>query len=549
MGRKGGRPRSTLKDPDSNEYINGLSVRKDGSIYATGTNKRFGKDARIAIRRFRAWQQGAALPAPQMVTSGWLRLDRLRKEAEVYKELRDPEDLLGMSAVYSRRMVQAALDSEHEYDSVPDHIKPLFTNVLGGPEREAFSLFRLYMLDKGFDREVREHDESCDTPEVGHAMNDDGTWGERLLTWDEQAPYRAVSLYEKYHDQHWVTFRDWVTGRWIEQNPEEAAKRLGIPKLANLQAIEPPPPSETLESLAKLFEKKPVGETEYKRRVSNWFREFAKVARVRTVRQLKGDHFDDYYHYVVDACKAGKHSTYWMRGRFGAIRLVFNYAIQRNKDTEEVGRVIELCRILKTPSGIGKAKKPPRVIARDELHALLGQADTIQTAVLLVGINAAYDPIDFGRLPLEAVHLDERFIQFNRRKTDADEPVPRVATLWPRTVEAIRTYMKEHPHQAVNEHGERLLFATAGGKQITTPKSWLGKWFRPLREAAGLPAIVKFKQFRKGANTEARQISKDLADVLLGHKIGPVDDAYLVRNPHFVAPACAAIEAHYFGKP
>ena len=92
--------------------------------------------------------------------------------------------------------------------------------------------------------------------------------------------------------------------------------------------------------------------------------------------------------------------------------------------------------MLKVPRNGTKPQAEARPVTRDELTAMLALADTRQTAMILLGLNAAFDPVDFERLPLGTVDLKARVLHFDRTKADIEKPTPRICTLWPRTVRA-----------------------------------------------------------------------------------------------------------------
>jgi hypothetical protein len=114
--------------------------------------------------------------------------------------------------------------------------------------------------------------------------------------------------------------------------------------------------------------------------------------------------------------------------------------------------------------------------------------------------------------------------------------VPRVAVLWPETVEAIR---------AVPRLSDSL-FVTEATRQPHNANT-IGKYFRTLREEAGVPETVKFMHIRDGAYTagcETEGVQYEHVRVLAGHRTG-MSDRYVKRNPKLVASVCAAIRREY----
>jgi hypothetical protein len=69
--------------------------------------------------------------------------------------------------------------------------------------------------------------------------------------------------------------------------------------------------------------------------------------------------------------------------------------------------------------------------------------------------------------------------------------------------------------------------------------------FNELAELAGVPHVTG-SQLRDGAFSAAVEanVSEVLCNILVGHSNGMADH-YVRANPRMVAPACAAVAAHY----
>lgn len=60
-----------------------------------------------------------------------------------------------------------------------------------------------------------------------------------------------------------------------------------------------------------------------------------------------------------------------------------------------------------------------------------------------------------------------------------------------------------------------------------------------------MPDGVTFSQIRDAAFTAACRLSLDQARVLSGHRLPGAVDHYVLRQPQFVAPVCAAIRTEF----
>ncbi len=90
-------------------------------------------------------------------------------------------------------------------------------------------------------------------------------------------------------------------------------------------------------------------------------------------------------------------------------------------------------RVAKKKLRLERAKKPRRLFAAEEIHQLIDAADVQLTAMILLGVNAAYGNADCGRLQISSIDFDRCWMEGLRHKT----AVERAAWLWPETIEAI----------------------------------------------------------------------------------------------------------------
>ena len=178
----------------------------------------------------------------------------------------------------------------------------------------------------------------------------------------------------------------------------------------------------------------------------------------------------------------------------------------------------------------------PQPISPEHFEALLNVADAKWTAVYLCALNFCMYPGEVAALKKGEIDLDARTLVTDRSETGQT----RIAVVWDRTVEAIRRYQAERPHES------ECVFVSQTGDACNA--NHVGRNFRRHREAAGLPETVQFAHIRDGSYTAAIEGGADLTDakLLAGHAVG-ISDTYVRRNPRMVEKACAAIEAAHFG--
>ncbi len=176
----------------------------------------------------------------------------------------------------------------------------------------------------------------------------------------------------------------------------------------------------------------------------------------------------------------------------------------------------------------------PRPIAREDLHAILAEADVKWKACVLLSLNLALYPGELAQVRKDELNLEQGTFVSRRSKTG----VARVGVLWRRTVDAINDYLQAEPH-----HLDTLLKNKDGNGYNA---NHITRHWRRIATAAGCEG-VQFAQLRDGTLSAAADATMDEVRMLAGHSVGGVTDAYLRRRPQLVADACAAVEAHYFG--
>jgi len=156
-----------------------------------------------------------------------------------------------------------------------------------------------------------------------------------------------------------------------------------------------------------------------------------------------------------------------MAERWGPVRLaneitrvksVFRYGYESGLIANEVRYGPEF----KPPSASvlrrHRAKNGEKMLEADELRRLLDAAGVQLRAMILLGVNCGFTNKDVADLPLDAVDLEQRWIDFPRPKTG----IPRRCPLWVETVEALRVAIAERPEPR-HKAAELLVFVTTRG--------------------------------------------------------------------------------------
>jgi integrase len=171
-------------------------------------------------------------------------------------------------------------------------------------------------------------------------------------------------------------------------------------------------------------------------------------------------------------------------------------------------------------------------MSKENFHKLLNDADPVWRARLLIAMNCCFYIADLRDLKWADLDLEKGTFVAIRGKTR----IPRVASLWAETVEAIKTL----PHRGQSPH----VFTSSHGTNFN--RNTMGNHFKALRKKAGLPFTVKFADIRDGSYTAAAQAATDprWAQVLAGHSSG-MQDHYIMRDVAKVKPACDAVYTAY----
>ncbi len=121
-----------------------------------------------------------------------------------------------------------------------------------------------------------------------------------------------------------------------------------------------------------------------------------------------------------------------------------------------------------------RAKKGPKLFARDDIIKLIEVAGVQLKAMILLACNAGLGAGDLSAMPLAVVNLTTGWVDYARPKTG----IPRRFVLWPETLEAVRNSIAKRPTPK-DPANAGLLFITKYG----------GPWCNSVFEPSDDPAI------------------------------------------------------------
>jgi integrase len=182
-----------------------------------------------------------------------------------------------------------------------------------------------------------------------------------------------------------------------------------------------------------------------------------------------------------------------LANEIGRARVVFNYAWKEGL----IDRPIRFGESFKKPGKAAFRKDRARrelergkvLFSAADIRLLLDQSDVHMRAMILLGINAGLGNADCGRLVLQALDLDGRWLNYPRPKTG----IPRRVPLWPETVAAIRDSITARKPPKLPEHTS-MVFVTKYGDS----------WYKP--ESRANPLSAEFKKLLKSAGIYRKQV-------------------------------------------
>jgi integrase len=208
------------------------------------------------------------------------------------------------------------------------------------------------------------------------------------------------------------------------------------------------------------------------------------------------------------------------------VRSVFKFAL----DAGLIDRPIRFGPGFQRPSKkvlrLNRADAGPKLFTAEEVRRLIAAASVPMRAMILLGINCGFGNADCGNLPLSAVDLEARWIDYPRPKTG----IARRCSLWPETVQAIQESLTQRP-EPKKAAATGLVFVTKHGAGWARGdrNSPVTKEISKLMKALGINGRrgLGFYTIRHTFRTVADE-AKDqpAADYIMGHEVAHMSSVY-----------------------
>jgi integrase len=293
--------------------------------------------------------------------------------------------------------------------------------------------------------------------------------------------------------------------------------------------VKRPTESLRLAELIEIYAAKPGIQSEQVARYRRFWKEFAKIVGIETIRELSHEHVEKYEAKINDGDLAPKS----IKHRYSGIRTVIAYALKRGKGIEDCRKALDVLAMLEAGNTVSLDPNP---ISPADFWAIHGAAekagDKVFAALMLFALNAAMYSSEVGAVRWDEIKLGPAEFATRRNKSK----VPRVACLWPETVKAVKALPRDR----------ETIFNTRiqAYNRFSVHRMW-----EKYRDDAKLPNVT-FAMIRDAAFTIGCRISSDAARVLSGHRFSGAVDSYVLRQPQFVRDVCDAIRKEFFaGRP
>ena len=174
-----------------------------------------------------------------------------------------------------------------------------------------------------------------------------------------------------------------------------------------------------------------------------------------------------------------------------------------------------------------------RMFTASEVQVLLQEAKHPLRTMILLGLNCGMGNTDCSELPMSALHLDERRIEYPRPKT----LVYRQCPLWPETIQSLRESIAARPDSRDPADDNRVFLTRYGRPWVRVTgeviDDAIGKAFAKLLQATGLKRPgVNFYALRHTFQTVADEVHDDAAvKLIMGHVDASMSARYRQQFP------------------
>jgi integrase len=241
---------------------------------------------------------------------------------------------------------------------------------------------------------------------------------------------------------------------------------------------------------------------------------------------LTPEHFTAIYR-KLQARNLGAHA---MARTIQCMRTIWNYA----DENDWVTRIPKYGSVFKKPITGKKSGKPPTI---DQIRSVIAASDGQMRAMILLGLNCAYQAADCAALPRTAIDPAKLLIRFPRVKIKTRTPIDRAATLWGITQEALSEVMSERPSDDLvfrTLHGRPWVRSGFSKKGKGGTIDSVGLMYRRLCESLE-PKVspTRFADLRHVHRTIADELEKPHAAArLMGHRLEGMAQTYVDSIEH-----------------
>lgn len=168
------------------------------------------------------------------------------------------------------------------------------------------------------------------------------------------------------------------------------------------------------------------------------------------------------------------------------VRTIFKYAYESGLIEQSIRFGPEFVKPSRKAIRKHRQSKPLKLFEVHEIRKMLDEESAQLKAMILLGVNCGFANNDVAQLPIGAIDLKARVIDFPRPKT----AIPRQVIIWPETVAALREVIRNRP-KAKHDVPDGMVFVTSHGRQWVRVREGKGNG------GCGTPIDSVYLQFSK----------------------------------------------------
>jgi integrase len=351
-----------------------------------------------------------------------------------------------------------------------------------------------------------------------------------------------------------VRGRIFYFGKW--DDPTAAENEWERQKLALLEGRDPNEdiPGETVKWLCDSFMESKQLQKERGELSTRAFSDYHRIAkhvadyftRGRRLDSLRPSDFERYRNSLPETW-----GPTTINNHLRLVRVLFKYANDIEATPREIRFKLGLKAVSRVVSRKHAAGKAAKEFTAGEVWALFNAADVPMRAFILLGLNAAYGPLDIARLRIDQIKFDDSWLGEPRGKTG----VVRGCSLWPETVAEIRKAIETKPfvtspnlEPLFSLTKQRLPWATDDNQRAP-----LSAAFAKLKKAAGITktGVGHYALRHTFATIAGDTKDQQAVDYIMGHKDASMSNTYREGiDPQRIRDVCEHVRQWWLaGKP